>query len=612
MWYAYLAMSFFVSIYLGERYIYYSTGMAGFTPTHSKHAQEDLRYYDYQGFGWKFWKASFSSLRTIVASNVTISLIEPIVKTVWSLATDQKIMCDQFFDSFGYGVFSNLMERVFDVNYIWTCIGLWDEYYYQDYKASDYINRMMAGQPRITRNYPQKTPEKIIRMLQISDAHVDRGYLEGSNPDCTQASWWRDGNGPPKNEIPGYWGFVGRWDIPMRTAEVGLDYIMDQNVDFIIWTGDNLDHYIWYQTFENQFFNQRYLKEYIIEKLNYTGPIYPVLGNHEGVPTDMFDFELNKWVFEVFGEIWKDYLTPEAYRNMSNYGYYHMKHLDTNLRIIGTFSMTYDIQNWYLIPNHTDPIGELKFLEETLKLWEHNNEVAYILGHIPPGDIFTLGEWSTRYRALVNRFTNIIRGQFFGHTHYDEFKNVKSFRNDELSAGTVWATASFTSYPKKQPGLRIWEVDEETWHLWNYEQHRMYINQTNKAADELRAKRNYTEEELRATGKWELAYKFVDYYGLKSMDFEEIAKLIEKIKDNKYIAKKIITMMHGEGPDSIERQNQVYWTYWRFANSVFDDHWIWNGNSGDVLDYVFQGIQFAHGKSGQWWSKEPAEKYIMH
>jgi len=154
----------------------------------------------------------------------------------------------------------------------------------------------------------------------------------------------------------------------MRTAEVGFEYVIKQNPDFIIWTGDNLDHYIWYQTFENQFFNQRYLKKYLIDHLNYTGPIYPVLGNHEGVPTDMFSFELNRWVYETFGEIWKDYLTPEAYRNMSNYGYYHMKHLDTNLRIIGTFSMVYDTQNWYTVPNHTDPTGHLKFLEETLEL----------------------------------------------------------------------------------------------------------------------------------------------------------------------------------------------------------------------------------------------------
>lgn len=132
----------------------------------------------------------------------------------------------------------------------------------------------------------------------------------------------------------------------MRTAESGIEYAVSKNPDFIIWTGDNIDHYIWFQTYENQFFNQRYLKKYLIEQLNYTGPIYPVLGNHEGVPTDMFDLKMHTWVFREFAEIWKDYLTPEAHFNMSNFGYYHMQHLDTNLRIIGTFSMVLDTQNW--------------------------------------------------------------------------------------------------------------------------------------------------------------------------------------------------------------------------------------------------------------------------
>ena len=137
---------------------------------------------------------------------------------------------------------------------------MWDDYTYKAYKPEEYVDQMMKSQPPINRQYPNEKPQKLIRMLQLSDAHVDRGYLEGSNSDCKAPSCCRFGYGTPKNEIPGYWGFVGRWDIPMRTAEVGFEYAVKQNPDFIIWTGDNLDHYIWFQTYENQFFNQRYLK----------------------------------------------------------------------------------------------------------------------------------------------------------------------------------------------------------------------------------------------------------------------------------------------------------------------------------------------------------------
>lgn len=175
--------------------------------------------------------------------------------------------------------------------------------------------------------------------------------------------------------------------------------------------------------------------------------------------------------------------------------------------------------------------------------------------------MFVLGEWSVRFRALVNRYTNIIRGQFYGHTHYDEFKNVKSYKEDEKSAGVVWATPSFTSFPRKQPSLRMWEVDSETWHLWDYTQYRLYLNKTNKAVEDLR-KRNpkYTDLELKATAKWEVAYTFRDYYGI-SMEFEEISRFIDRIKTDRSIATKVITMMHCEGPDSDSRQDEQFWTY---------------------------------------------------
>lgn len=111
-------MSFFVSLYLGERYIYYATGLFGVTPTHSKYADEDLRYYDYQGFGCKVCKGGLSSFRTVIASNVTWGLLTPIVKSVCTIATQEFQMCDQLFDSFAFGVSFNLFERIYDVNYM--------------------------------------------------------------------------------------------------------------------------------------------------------------------------------------------------------------------------------------------------------------------------------------------------------------------------------------------------------------------------------------------------------------------------------------------------------------------------------------------------------------
>ena len=92
--------------------------------------------------------------------------------------------------------------------------------------------------------------------------------------------------------------------------------------------------------------------------------------------------------------MWKEYLTEEAYESLSRFGYYQMMHPNSNLRIISTWSLTFDNMNWFLMPNNTDPLGQLKFLESTLLLAEKEGNDVIIIGHIPPGDVFSMSEWS--------------------------------------------------------------------------------------------------------------------------------------------------------------------------------------------------------------------------
>lgn len=44
------------------------------------------------------------------------------------------------------------------------------------------------------------------------------------------------------------------------------------------------------------------------------------------------------------------------------------------------------------------------------------------VGHIPPGASDCMKVWSRNYYEIVERYENTITGQFFGHTHADEFE----------------------------------------------------------------------------------------------------------------------------------------------------------------------------------------------
>lgn len=54
----------------------------------------------------------------------------------------------------------------------------------------------------------------------------------------------------PENAA-GYWGSAANCDIPERTFDKAIDFIkkdLSDDIDFIIWTGDNTGHNLWEQS----------------------------------------------------------------------------------------------------------------------------------------------------------------------------------------------------------------------------------------------------------------------------------------------------------------------------------------------------------------------------
>ena len=85
-----------------------------------------------------------------------------------------------------------------------------------------------------------------------------------------------------------------------------------------------------------------------------------------------------------------------------------------------------------------------------------------------------------RFNALVDRYSYIIRGQFFGHTHSDhlsfypkikEHYESKNISSDPLSNYYLVAP-SLTTYSDRIPEYRVMEVDFDTLQVVNYHQYR--------------------------------------------------------------------------------------------------------------------------------------------
>ncbi len=117
--------------------------------------------------------------------------------------------------------------------------------------------------------------------------------------------------------------------------------------------------------------------------------------------------------------------------------------------------------------------------------------MVYIIGHITPGDPTFLSECSKRYVAITDRFSHIIRGQFYGHTHNDEFKIMREYFHRDKISGVVQLAPSLTTFVGQNPSFRILEVDSDTKIIKDYYQYRFNLNEANKGGQP----------------KWEVAYK---------------------------------------------------------------------------------------------------------
>lgn len=128
-------------------------------------------------------------------------------------------------------------------------------------------------------------------------------------------------------------------------------------------------------------------------------------------------------------------------------------------RIIALNNNVAYVYNLWLLYEDLDPNGQLNWLIQTLKAAEKNKEKVHILMHIPPGSKDLYSIWAKQYARIVDRFSNIIAGQFVGHTHLDEWNVVYSRRRPRQLASVVFNGGSITPYISNNPNFKIFDVN---------------------------------------------------------------------------------------------------------------------------------------------------------
>ncbi|KAK4204228.1 Metallo-dependent phosphatase-like protein [Triangularia verruculosa] len=346
---------------------------------------------------------------------------------------------------------------------------------------------------------PVRSGERV-KILHLSDLHLDTRYKTGSEANCTTGMCCRISStqfsknmAPPEISQPAPLFGSYKCDSPYYLALAALQSVepltgvsVQEPPAFTLYTGDLVAH-------EPEVTNGR---EYVqaaevavweIFKAYIGGPIYAALGNHDSVPTNLESphsidnsgplGQQFSWHYDHISRLWEHYgwIDNNAQSQASlHYGGYSVVH-PLGLRIITINTDFYYRTNVFAFLHADDPdhSGIFSFLVKGLQEAEDQGQRAWIVGHVPTGwqGLNALPGGSDAFYQIIERYSpQVIANVFFGHTHEDQvsiyYRNNGSSQTASDALTTAWIGPSLTPLTNLNSGYRLYEVDTGTWEIF--------------------------------------------------------------------------------------------------------------------------------------------------
>lgn len=446
---------------------------------------------------------------------------------IWTVPIELAIDYCQRFDGYtkdvcagGVGemvtiVTSSLAKHYFDPEWACSTLEFCDSPIYVRENFTEWQANVLKSKP-VTPAPASTSETPTLRFGHVSDIHVDIYYQEGTNNNCGLPVCCRSWNGPGES---GVWGDYN-CDLPIKTFEVGLQQLAEQNLDFVLVTGDIPPHDVWNQSYA-------YILEYqqvvsgMFEKYFPDTPVYTMYGNHGAFPVNVLDMNNATWLNQPFSELWGSWLTEEAKLSMASKGFYSLVHPDTNLKIVTVNTQACNNDNFFLLANVTDPAGHIGWLWNELDQAEKANQIVYLFGHIPMSSGDCLDTWAAHVNTLTSRYAHLIAGQFYGHTHKDHWSIYRDLQT-QAPNNIEWVAPSVTTYQQKNPSFRVYEADPVNFQVVDIHQFRMDMNKSNLTPAQ--------------TPVFELAYSYKSFWSLPDLTPASMFALSNQILVNETLA----------------------------------------------------------------------------
>ncbi|XP_046742725.1 sphingomyelin phosphodiesterase-like [Diprion similis] len=376
--------------------------------------------------------------------------------------------------------------------------------------------------------------EETFRIVQISDPHYDPVYEAYGNAYCDEPTCCRVGQNDTNTSgaVAGYWGDYNDCDSPWYAITDTLDQIkrQEQEIEYVYFTGDIIDHGVWETTREGNIESIKKTFKQLYETFG-SVPVYPIFGNHEPNPTNVFapsdvtddEYEVStSWLYELSADIWIQYgWLPESTRSTILEGGYYTLSPKTGFRIIALNNNICYVYNWWLLYEPQDPSGQLKWLADTLLQAEIDGEFVHILAHVPPGTGSCQYTWGREYRKIINRFAHIIPAEFNGHSHNDEIRIIYDLENTTEAIRVAWNGGSISTYSDVNPNYKVYSVNANNYRIEDVDTWIYNLTLANETPDKNPA--------------WFKSYSFKEQYGLEDLSLTSLNDLVLRMANNRSI-----------------------------------------------------------------------------
>lgn len=355
---------------------------------------------------------------------------------------------------------------------------------------------------------PRASGKKPINVVHISDVHVDLQYVVGSSTQCTNGICCRitdptkgvDFSGDPAGPFGN-----PRCDSPLSLEESMYAAINElvPDKEFTLFTGDLVEGAPFLSKAEVvDDMNDVHLRQKTL------GLVYPAVGNHDSDPVNQFPLSTEpfvrdwQYVYNTLSSNWQEWIGRSAAQDVkSHFGRYSVVHGRSKLRVISVNTQFWMRENFFLYTPTMllDPNGQLAWLVSQLQIAEDNSERVYIIGHMPMGRVDALWDYSQYFDQIIKRYEGTIAGQFFGHTHHDQWEIAYTdYLNPsaDTALGVSYITNALTP-TSGNPTFRVYSIDPDTWSILD---HTTYIA-------------NMSDTDFQTSPKWEKYYSVKSTYG---------------------------------------------------------------------------------------------------